>query len=364
MAKLTAGAFLLVAHSASAASENVTTVTLGQDIDYPPYAFQSDDGELAGFGKDVADGMTALCDDLEIIVVKEDWVNCWSSEGGGALGASVANGTIDGCMTYTHTQGVRDELAEFSDALLQDNRAAGLLTLLDEDGKTKVTGLDDLSGKTIIDVGGWAPTADGLTFVTNQCTGEKYAQDYTLVVADGDVANDVAMRMLRDGKGDAIFIYANHAHEYQKCPEGAAWNCTLWEGFGTEYAYIQTGQYAYAVNGTTLALSPKGSGIREKLRPCMRKFMATKEYYDICVKYDLEKLCYPNGYFPADAPAKAAYDLPTKEHEGDCSTGYCPCDDEGAEVESETSTGQAIIADASAAASAVLTLIFSQVVMF
>ena len=39
-----------------------------QDVDYPPYAFQTADGELAGIGKDIADGMTALCEDIEINV--------------------------------------------------------------------------------------------------------------------------------------------------------------------------------------------------------------------------------------------------------------------------------------------------------
>ena len=209
-----------------------TVVTIGMDVDYPPYAFQTEDGELAGFGKDFADGLTALCDDLEIVVVEERWDNCWSSDGGGTLGAKVADGTLDGCMTYTHTKGVRDELADFSDAILQDNRPAGLLTLLDSEGVPKVGGMNDLDGKTIIDVGGWAPTADGLEVVTNFCTDELYSPNITLVVAkegeeEGLGANDVAMKMLRDGEGDAIFIYADQAEEYTKCPEGAALDCTL-----------------------------------------------------------------------------------------------------------------------------------------
>ena len=98
--------------------------------------------------------MTALCEDIEINVVREDWVNCWSSEDGGKLGKKVADGSLDGCMTYTHSQEVRDKYADFTDAILDDNKAAGLLTLLDEDGNPKVTGLDDLSGLNIIDVGG------------------------------------------------------------------------------------------------------------------------------------------------------------------------------------------------------------------
>ena len=100
----------------SASANNVTTITLGQSIDYPPYAYQTKDGQLTGFAKDFADGLTALCDDLEVIVVKEEWSNCWSDSedsNGGSLGASVANGVLDGCMTYTHTK-ERDAAAEFS----------------------------------------------------------------------------------------------------------------------------------------------------------------------------------------------------------------------------------------------------------
>jgi len=326
-----ANTLLLLTTVVAVASGDKTVITLGQYVDYPPYATQTPEGEIAGFGKDFADAMTALCDDVEVNMVYEQWKNCWIDDDGGMVGESVSNGTLDGCATYTHTAGVRDDKADFSDAILQDNQAAGLLTLLNEDGLPKVSGMEDLSGRKIIDVGGWAPTADGLGFVTNQCTNEKYSKDLTLLMAEGEVANDVAMQMLRDGEGDAIFIYANQAEEYTKCPEGSAWNCTLWEGFGTDYAYVQTGQFGYAINGTTLSLSNKGSGIREKLRPCMSKVMGTKEYYEICEKHGVTKVCYPNSFFPEDAVAMAVTDIPTREQTGDCSNGYCPCEAGAAE---------------------------------
>ena len=34
--------------------------------------------------------------------------------------------------------------------------------------------------------------------------------------------------------------------------------CTLWSGWGTTFAYIQTGLFGHAKAGTTLALSKKG----------------------------------------------------------------------------------------------------------
>mmetsp|Transcript_13674 Transcript_13674/g.23254 ORF Transcript_13674/g.23254 Transcript_13674/m.23254 type:complete len:134 (+) Transcript_13674:171-572(+) len=79
------------------------------------------------------------------------------------------------------------------------------------------------------------------------------------------------------------------------------------------------------MNGTTLSLSRKGSGIRELLRPCMQSFMLTKEYYDICVKHDLAGVCYANEFFGDDATVGGKYDLPTNKQTGDCSDGYCPC---------------------------------------
>ena len=146
--------------------DGITTIRLGQDVDYPPFAYQTPNGELAGFGLDIANGMNDLCEDINIVVVQEAWENCWTSDN--QVGSSIASGKLDGCMTYTHSVGVRDERADFSDAILQDNQAAGLLTLLDDDGNPLISGLDNISGRTIIDVGGWAPTADALQFVMNK----------------------------------------------------------------------------------------------------------------------------------------------------------------------------------------------------
>mmetsp|Transcript_11137 Transcript_11137/g.20893 ORF Transcript_11137/g.20893 Transcript_11137/m.20893 type:complete len:259 (-) Transcript_11137:22-798(-) len=226
-------------------------------------------------------------------------------------------------MTYTHTQGRRDELLEFSHGILEVNKAAGLLALL-ENGHPKVTGHDDLAGKKVVDVGGWAPTADALNSVENKCTGKQYSRNYELLVGDG---NDEAMSMLLNGTADAMFLYADQAQKYQCEDNGveATWNCDLWEGFGTKYAYVQTGQFGYAINGTTLAMARKGSGVVAKLNPCLAKFMETKGYYDICVKYDLVSSCYRNRFFTTTEEKTKKYNKATDEHEGDCSDGYCPC---------------------------------------
>merc|ERR1711904_54137 len=96
------------------------------------------------------------------------------------------------------------------------NKAAGLLTVL-ADGKPMVTGQDDLSGKKVVDVGGWAPTADGLGYVTNKCTGKKYSSEYNLLVGP---SNDESLKMLFNGTADAMFAYADQAHSYQCKDDG------------------------------------------------------------------------------------------------------------------------------------------------
>jgi len=90
---------------------------------------------------------------------------------------------------------------------------------------------------------------------------------------------------------------------------------------------VQTGKFGYVYNGTTLALAKKGSGVVEKLNPCLWKFMETKRYYEICKKYDFIDSCYPNSYWTSQDYSKvAAYNMETNEHTGDdCSSGYCPC---------------------------------------
>jgi len=311
-------------------STSSVTLKIGQDDNYPPYAYRNaTTGELAGFGKDIADGLTATCTDLTIEVVHANWSDCWSSAGGGALGGKIVDGTLDACMTYSHTRGVRDDLADFSGAILDDNKAAGLMTLL-EGGVPKVNGLNDLAGLTIIDVGGWAPTADGLSFVTNKCTGQGYSANLTVVVGDG---NDAAMSMLRNGAGDAVFLYADQGHRFQCASDGTAatdgiavtWDCSLWAGLGTDYAYVQTGQKGYALNGTTLALAKKGSSAPALIDSCLASFMQTKDYYDICVKHGMVDDCYPNSFFPDANSGKGSYDMETNALTTECSTGYCKC---------------------------------------
>lgn len=278
------------------ADDLIKTIKLGMDTDYPPYATATEDGRLAGFAVDFARGINSLCEHIDIELVEQDWSNCWGDDDGGKVGPAIQDGQIDGCVAYLHTQ-PRDSRAEFSDAMLDDTKSAGLLTLLDPDGNPMVSGMNDLEGKTLIDVEGWAPSAEGLKFITNKCTNERYSDHVNIVVPGAEdypntSANDAAMAMLRNGEGDAIFLMADQATYYRNCPEEPAWNCSLWDGFGKEFAYVQTGQFGHVKNGTTFAMTKKGSGIRELLRPCMSEFMASIEYYNICSLHNVVDKCY------------------------------------------------------------------------
>ena len=297
----------------------------------PQFNSLDDDGNLTGFGYDFAQAINSICPStVRIEVVRELWPNCWTDDDGGGIGKAITDNIIDGCIAYVHTN-VRDAKADITGAILDDNKAAGLLTLLDAEGNPRVSGRDDLAGRTLIDVAGWAPSPDGLKFVTNQCTGSKYSDDIgEVLIAEVDEENanpnDVAMRMLRDGEGDAIFIMADQASNYIACDEEAGHDCELWAGLGTDYAYVQTGQFGYVRNGTTFALTEIGSGIPDLLEPCMAEFMGGIEYYELCAKYDIIDRCYANDYFDEDRRSEAPFDKPTSEQFGDCSDGYCPCD--------------------------------------
>ena len=170
----------------------VTKIKLGQDVNYPPYAFIDTDGMLQGLGKDIADGMTALCEDIEIEVVQAAWKDCWDGDGP-KLGAKLESGMLDACTTYTHTRGVRNDFADFSGGILNVNKAAGLLTLL-RDGAPIVSGSSDLAGVTIIDVAGWAPTADTLAFVENKCTDSLYSKQFTMTSGDKNASTRIVIQ--------------------------------------------------------------------------------------------------------------------------------------------------------------------------
>jgi hypothetical protein len=64
-----------------------------------------------------------------------------------------------------------------------------------------------LNGVVVVDVQGWAPTANTLAVVVNPCTGEKFS-GYTMIaptVTDG-TPNDNALKTLLKGDADAMWV--------------------------------------------------------------------------------------------------------------------------------------------------------------
>merc|ERR1719343_778091 len=298
---------------------------LAQDITYPPFAFlggSDTDFALSGFGHDFAHGMKEVCD-IDVFIVQTSFDNCWD---GKKIGRALSAGEFHACMTFTHLRGARNRFLEFSDPILDLNKPAGLLTRL-VDGVPVVNGLSDLAGKKIAEVTGWAPTPDTLALSTNKCTGQPF-EDYEIIspeVPEGANANDVSMVLLLNGEVDALWIYADQAYLYQ-CPGDVSpdWNCSLWEGFGSKYAYVQTGMITYAVGGTTLTMSKKGSGIPDIVNPCIQKFKETKSYFDICQKHDLVGSCFPNSHF-SYVPKPSVWEIQAPQLNTTCSDGYCSC---------------------------------------
>lgn len=51
-------------------------------------------------------------------------------------------------------------------------------------------------------------------------------------------------------------------------------------------------------------MAKKGTGVADIVNPGIRKFLQTKDYYDLCVKYNLVDLCYKNDYFTGSVGTK------------------------------------------------------------
>jgi hypothetical protein len=334
-------------------------IIMGMDVDYPPYAYlkeapygsAADLDEVVGVGADMIKAMAKMCD-FDVTITQAHWADCW---GAGEIGQGLKEGWYHGCMTYTHAAGVRNRYLDFSNGWAIKNKPSGLITKLNN-GVPVLSPMSDLSGKTIVDVTGWAPTADTLHFVNNQCTGSTMADDFTVIQGDDlyseeEIAtlgllgpNDMALQAVLDGKADGMWVYGDQAANYH-CAAGETqegWNCDLWGGFGTTFAYSQSGMFGWMYNGTTVAISKKGSGLNELLDPCLEKFMQTKEFLETCKiehgdpAHSQIETCVPNAYFYEDphyhapTPSSSPYMFGGLDYAGgiqSCSTGYCGCEE-------------------------------------
>ena len=74
----------------------------------------------------------------------------------------------------------------------------------------------------------------------------------------------------------------------------------------------------------------KGSELNEIINPLIDRFLQTRQYYELCVKFDMVNVCHVNEFFPSvQAPdlEKSPYLMPTAKMfpSQNCSTGYCQC---------------------------------------
>ena len=307
---------------------------------------------MGGFGPDIAKALMDVCD-IEVTTIEADWSECW---GDAIIGDSLRAGYYHGCETYTHTIGARNRYMEFSAPILDLNKEAGFIARLDADGKPMVSMTSNLGDVVVVDVTGWAPTADTVTVLKNTCSGEFYSIDWendmlssddisncvygdsTNVCEDPYGANDKALTMLFNGEADAIYIYSDQAHNYiEACEDpdqdSSGLICDAWTQLGEPngYAYIATGLDEYAYAGTTLAMAKKGAGLKDILDPCIEALIETEQYYEICQKWDLTDSCFQTEYFPdrrnrARRLADLPYNDPTSSQTGGCGDGYCSCD--------------------------------------
>jgi hypothetical protein len=177
---------------------------LAQDVDFPPLAMlgpEEEDFPMSGFTVDFAKGMEAVCD-IDVKITQTQWVKCWDSD---RIGDSLSRGDYHACSSYVQTAGIRNRYLEFSLPMLDDIAPAGILTRL-ENGVPVVDGNSNLSNVSIVDVIGYAPTEDNLALVTNQCTGQKFA-NYNVIGPD-TVSNfppDDALKTLLAGNADAMW---------------------------------------------------------------------------------------------------------------------------------------------------------------
>mmetsp|Transcript_43761 Transcript_43761/g.47451 ORF Transcript_43761/g.47451 Transcript_43761/m.47451 type:complete len:379 (-) Transcript_43761:164-1300(-) len=307
-------------------------VILAQALDYPPFTTIGDDLSVSGFSPEFAKSLEKVCD-IEIVLAETNWDECWTSTKPEVIGRGLAEGTFHGCTAYTGTAGVRQRYLEFSAPINSMNKAAGILTRL-VNGIPVVDGSSNLSGITVGDVTGWAPTADTLAITKNMCTGESWTgftfhdEENDPLYNNSTLPNDMALSFLLNGSFDALWIYADQVASYKAaCDEdpNQPWDCSLWSSLGTDFAYIQTGIYDYMIYGTTLAISKKGSGLKDTLDPCINAFIQTEDYKDLCMKWGLESSCFQNEFFDTADAAVEPYSLPTSELTTTCADGYCPC---------------------------------------
>jgi hypothetical protein len=311
-------------------------IVLGMAPDYPPYTTftATTPKELGGFSKEFADLMLPTCG-MRVSMILDSWDQCWTSKPSNIyfagvteyVGKSIMEGKVHGCTAYTHTKGERELSLEFSQSYLSEKKTAGILTRLVSGAPVVSPALTDYTGVKLGDVTGWAPTADTFLYTKNHCaTGSPlFTKTDAIIASTTDPnANAVAIQQLIDGTFDALFIYSDQLDNFART--GTAAEKALAAKLGTSLAYIHQGLSGWSRNGTTLAISKKGSGLASVLNPCIEKVVKTQAYNTLCAKYPT-LTCIRNS-FSTGADVSMHYDDPMNARTTPlkaCSDGYCKC---------------------------------------
>lgn len=305
-------------------------ILLGMAPDYPPYTnWAGNPLELGGFNKEFADLMEPTCG-VRVDMILAPWSDCWTAKPSALyfpevteyVGNGIFYGYVHGCTAYTHTQGERGLSLEFTDSILGTLKTAGVLTRL-VDGRPVISPtLTDYTGVKLGDVTGWAPTSDTFAFNSNYCVSPatQFTKTDALLTPPAD-GNAAAIAALLDGTFDALYIYADQMNNFIESGDSLA------SGFGTTFAYIQTGLDSWSFNGTTLAISKRGSGLSQVLNPCIKKVSETEAYTKLCERYFDAADCIQNAYSTSTGATTRWYDdrMNARTDTNTCSNGYCTC---------------------------------------
>jgi len=292
---------------------------MGAD-EWKPYVHSEGGGDFQGFIIDIAKGMETLCgasNNFKFEFVRVPWEECWNES---ALGSKIQDGTVDACLAYYHTH-LRDGIVDFSGSIAEAI-PSGYLTKLDDDGLCPlVSPYSDLAGKKIAHRSGWLPEPDGVHKTSNNCTGAPYSDTAEYVPFN---SFDQMLGGLLNNTVDLMMVLGNLVDaERAECTEGSS-ECSNWNKFGTEFAYVQSGEFKHTKNGLTLTMAKKDSDTEETINSCLTQYLETEEYYKVCQRYEKEHECIRNDFFPADVVTQD-WEKKTSEQTS-CDTGYCSCD--------------------------------------
>lgn len=304
-------------------------VLLGLAPDYPPYTSWATDEEgvlsMGGFSYDLGPLFMKYCN-IQIDYILAPWEDCWTTKPDKLyfsqiteyVGNGIMQGELHGCVAYTHTKGERGLSLDFTYSVLGDKKTAGILTRLVDGVPIVSPSTVDYTGVKLGDVTGWAPTADTFVYNKNYCVegAPNFMKGDPIIFPEAN-GNAAAIKALKNGTYDALYIYSDQIAQLKTDPEQAY----LAEGFGTDMAYIQTGLNLWSYNGTTFAISKRGSGLSNALDPCIDKVVRTPEYKTICEKYFEPTSCIGGS----DEVLFYDYKMSERTDSLTCADGYCTC---------------------------------------